>query len=142
MVKTFVEKYFEAPDWWFSYMLRSQINEDIAILDMQIQKNGDIELPFSIWATIGRSGDPDENWEIPHFSGYRKFIGTIICKDIKEIIHKSEPRGKGAHITITQPLVSKYKNVMIVDAESKEPIESIICKKLYIKDNDINPEKK
>ncbi len=142
MTKTFLERYFEAPDWGFSYMLTSKINEDIDILDMQIQENGDIELPFSIWVTIGRSGEPDEQWESPHFSWNRKFTGTIICKDVKELIHTSEPKGKGAHITITKSLFSKYKKVMIVDAESKEAIDIIVCKKLYIKDNDISAEKK
>lgn len=140
--KTFVEKYFKAPKWWFPYMLRSKICNDMQITDMKKKKNGEVEIKFFVWGHVGSYWAPDETWERPHFTAWKEFLGTVICKEVKEIRQESEPKGQGARLNISKPRFSKYKKLMIVDSKTKKPITVILCKKLYIKDNWIKPEEK
>lgn len=142
MTTNFIEKYFEAPEWGFSYFLRSKIDNDMAILDMDTNKNNDMEISFFLSAQIGRSGQPDKNGEIPHFTANRKFTGMIVCSGMKEVLHQSEPKGKGARIHVSKWRLSKNKKIAIIDSESKQPITTLICKKLSLKGNMIEEYKK
>jgi hypothetical protein len=69
-------------------------------------------------------------------------LGIIVCKGVKEIHEVSEPKGHGARLNISKSRFSKYKKLMIIDSETKKPITTILCKKLYIKNNWIEPKEK
>lgn len=138
--KTFIEKYFEAPEWWFTYKLRSKVSSNINILGFLEKENGVVELDFGLRSRFSQCVpvDPeDPDWEQLSFSCNGRFEGTILCTEVKEIKYIDMSWGKDAKIRISKMFFSGNKKVQVFDAENNSPFLVIICKKLFIKDNDI-----
>lgn len=133
--KSFLEEFFEEPEWWFFYFSRSRIvPENIQVTDMRKISNDEIEIYFIIQTTYWKLWDSDpETWEKPHLTCRETFNGIILCKDIEKIYDESEPTGEWARLKISKSICWKYKELTIIGSKTKKSIAKISCNKLYLK---------
>ncbi len=123
---SYVEKFFDEPEWWFFYMIRAKFNpENIEIIETKKIWKDQINIKFWFMSTLGGLGDPDpETWEIPNVSYRVRFQWTIVCKDIIEY--------KNTHN------IKDLKDIRLkIKRQKKSPIRTIILSKDYLKDEKI-----
>lgn len=132
---SFLEEFFEEPEWWFFYFSRSRIvPENIQVTDIRKISKDNIEIDFIIKTTYWKIWEPDpETWEKPHLTCRKTVNGIILCKNIEKIYDESESTWQWAHLKITKSTCWKYKELKIIDSKTEKIIHNIICSKLYLK---------
>ncbi len=134
---SYVEKYFDEPEWWFFYMIRAKFNpENIEIMETKKIWKDQINIKFWFMSTLGGLGDPDpETWEIPNVSYRVRFQWTIVCKDIIEYKNTHNIKDlKDIRLQIKRQKKYPMRTIILSKDHLRDEKIIIICNKLSIKE--------
>lgn len=130
---------FEVPKKWFWYTIRAKFENNMPAKEVKKIKDN-IEIVFYIPTIMGKLIEIDWNEERAHLSCRVNLIWTIVCKGILSYKQNLNKKLRSAYINISKDQNNKHIN--IIEEDSNKVLCSIICKKLYIKNNELKEEKK